>query len=287
MLAAAASDSAVLCSLRRIFEISMPGLAPSRLSDSQILDATANAVTDGRLYAVVSKDDQSMVKMQNKPVRSSNIDYVRRITRMTDPTRLETFLFDDLPRMWCDAYRGMPNNDVEIVEVTDQGYQFLFDLGAERVVAAFGRTRYNPAPRDKERMGDFLGKTTSRRALNVIAARAPSPNLVAARQSMAQLSWRDRFFQMYGHRFDRGHFMSHRQGGGLDINLFPQRADINQGRGPLGAAYRKMEETCVATPVFSFSRPIYDDESWVPAELEYGIVFGPGRAPIVRTFPNR
>src|SRR5215211_3033490 len=75
MLAAAASDSAVLCSLRRIFEISMPGLAPSRLSDSQILDATANAVTDGRLYAVVSKDDQSMVKMQNKPVRSSNIDY--------------------------------------------------------------------------------------------------------------------------------------------------------------------------------------------------------------------
>ncbi len=85
--------------------------------------------------------------------------------------------------------------------------------------------------------------------------------------------------------------MSHKQGGGLDINLFPQRADINQGHGRLGASYRAMEKECVlqakqGTPVFCFSRPIYDDESWVPAMLDYGIIYGPQHISVA-TFPNK
>jgi hypothetical protein len=81
--------------------------------------------------------------------------------------------------------------------------------------------------------------------------------------------------------------MSHRQGGGLDINLFPQRADVNQGRSTQGKTYRAMERACVANPgTFCFSRPIYDDQTWVPAELDYGVLYSP-RTVDVRTFPNK
>jgi len=80
--------------------------------------------------------------------------------------------------------------------------------------------------------------------------------------------------------------MSHRQGGGLDINLFPQRTDVNQGHGRLGVLYRTMERTCVADQVFCFSRPLYDDESWVPYRLEYGVCQHRNRWS-VEVFPNR
>jgi hypothetical protein len=122
--------------------------------------------------------------------------------------------------------------------------------------------------------------------LQQIMAEAPSREVGKERQSLARLSWRERFFRTYRHRYDRGHFMSHRQGGGLDINLFPQRADINEGLGPLGEAYRSMEKACVDNRVWCFSRPIYVDDTWVPGELDYGVVFGPLNFSI-RTFPNR
>ena len=77
------------------------------------------------------------------------------------------------------------------------------------------------------------------------------------------LSYRERFLASHGHRYDRGHFMSHRQAGGLDINLFPQRADINQGHSALGKQYRAMERDAVThRNTFVFSRPLYDDKSW-------------------------
>ena len=80
--------------------------------------------------------------------------------------------------------------------------------------------------------------------------------------------------------------MSHRQGGGYDINLFPQLASVNQGKSPEGQVYRAMETECVRTSLFCFSRPIYDDRSWVPAELEYGVLRTANTLDF-RTFPNK
>jgi hypothetical protein len=272
MLSAATSDGTLLPALRRMTETAMPCSAPTRLSDKQVLDAAANAVANGLIYAVAGRADTSRIEVQAQAARSSIIDY-HHTTRISDGARLDAFLIEKLPDMWCDAYQQMPNGKVEIVHVFDHGYNFLFDIGAERVVAAFGRTTRNRGVRDSARMRNFLGKAKPRSAADLNA--------------IAQLTWRERFFRMYGHKFDRGHFMAHLQGGGLDINLFPQRADINQGQGALGGAYRELERTCAATPgLFVFSRPIYDDESWVPWSLDYGIVFGPGQLR-VRTFPNR
>lgn len=55
-----------------------------------------------------------------------------------------TFLACELAGLWCEEYVRMPNDRVEIVQLTDAGYEFLFDIGSERVIAAFGITRYEP-----------------------------------------------------------------------------------------------------------------------------------------------
>jgi hypothetical protein len=195
-----------------------------------------------------------------------------------DTAAFKAFLFETLPDLWCDAYRVMPASDVEMVQFRDDGYEFLFDLGSERVIAAFGLSRRNRSQREQTRMRGFLDRTVSTQKLNT---------LPSGQRQLASLSWRDRFFETHGHEYDRGHFISHLQGGGLDVNLFPQLTRINRGRGPEGAAYRAMERECVVYPgSFCFSRPIYDDMTWVPFELEYGILRSPHEIQ-VRIFPNR
>lgn len=171
-------------------------------------------------------------------------------------------LFAPLADAWCERYQGMPNDGIEIVQLNDGTYEFLFDIVAERVVAAFGTSLYNPGRRDSTRMGGFLPRTDG-------------------------MTYRERFFASHGHRYDRGHFMSHRQAGGLDINLFPQRADINQGHSALGKQYRAMErEAVMHRNTFVFSRPLYDDRTWVPVELEYGLIYSQSHID-VKLFPNK
>jgi hypothetical protein len=141
-----------------------------------------------------------------------------------------SFLFDELAEVWCEKYRRMPNGRIEIVQLTDDDYKFLFDLAGERVIAAFSTSRVNPAKRDSSRMAGFLGKVGSNP--DDLAQSTLSPEAAARRQHLAGLSFRERFFETHGDKYDRGHFMSHRPGGGLDINLFPQRADIKPSTAP-------------------------------------------------------
>ena len=261
---------------------------PNLLNGNQVIEAATVAVVAGRIYAVIAD-----TRAEGRDYPSINYGRLGVRFRSAVPAVREAgffaFLYRELPRLCCDAYAQMSNAD-QIVQLNDQGYEFLFDLGAERVVAAFGMTQYNPGNRDSKRMADFLGQATGKTELQRIFQNAGSAQNARDRLNRAKLTWRDRFFQIYGHHYDRGHFMSHRQGGGLDINLFPQLADINQGRTPLGAEYRAMENACVAKPgvdpVFCCSRPIYNDESWVPAELEYAVIHSPQRIDC-RVFPNR
>lgn len=73
-----------------------------------------------------------------------------------------------------------------------------------------------------------------------------------------------------GVKYDNGHFMSHLSGGSIDLNLFPQRRDVNRGWGEWGR-FRKMEKYIAQNPgTFAFIRPIYDDLTIVPSDLEFG-----------------
>ena len=259
------------------------------LNGHQVIEAATAAVVAGHIYAVTA--ERAVGRAVNTGIDYRGLAYRHLSSAVAaQPAGFFALLLQRLPDLFCGAYAAMPGAADEIVQLTDRGYEFLFDLGAERVVAAFGVTQYNPGARDSDRMADFLGQVSSNTGLQRIANQAGSAQVARDRVQKAQLTWRDRFFQTYGHKYDRGHFMSHRQGGGLDINLFPQRADINQGRSRLGAEYRSMETECVAkpgvAPVFCCSRPIYNDGTWVPAELEYAVIYNPHRM-VIRTFPNK
>jgi hypothetical protein len=72
--------------------------------------------------------------------------------------------------------------------------------------------------------------------------------------------------------YDKGHFIALSSGGPFDINLFPQRSDINRG-----GRFRSLEIKASSNPgTFLFSRPVYNDNSVCPYKLEYGLVLVDG-----------
>lgn len=130
----------------------------------------------------------------------------------------------------------------------DRGFNFLFDLTLakydkndparpdDRVVAAYGLSRPAEGKRDTSRIRGFgpIGRASG--------------------------------------ATDKGHLMAHSMGGSLDINVFPQRPEVNRGRTAEGKRYRAMERYAAKHPgTFVFSRLIYGDNTWVPRALEYGI----------------
>lgn len=165
---------------------------------------------------------------------------------------------------WIDDYWDMVDHKPYILDVPDRGFNFLFDLTLanydkndpdrpdDRVVAAYGRSRQTEEKRDASRIRGF-GQIGDR-----------------SRGSM-----------------DKGHLMAHTAGGSLDINIFPQRSEVNRGRSEEGRRYRKMERYAAAYPgTFMFSRPIYGDDSWTPHALEYGLLLLDERRFWVDRFPN-
>lgn len=154
-----------------------------------------------------------------------------------------------LPDRWCETYAAMSGGPVEIYEVPLDSFIYLFDMTRERVVVAYGTSAPNPEARDASRMAGWLGKISDR----------------------------------FRGRGDKGHIMSHRQGGGLDINLFPQRADVNRGRSAQGKRYRDLERYCAANAgTFCFSRLLYPDQNWVPNQIEYGVLKAPNQFRVER-----
>lgn len=186
------------------------------------------------------------------------IDYNGILSELSS-TETETiiqFLCDVLPDEWCEKYREMTPTETNILQFNDNGFEFLFDFSSElvsqgvvtsdqavedRVVAVFGKSIQTSIKRDASRIRGFLGgpiKTEST---------------------------------------DKGHFIGHALGGGLDVNLFPQRKDINRGWSKRGKIFRAMERYCSKNPgTFCFSRPIYCDGSWRPCMIEYGVLTNTG-----------
>ncbi len=124
---------------------------------------------------------------------------------------------------------------------------YLFDHNAERVTLAYALSIEQLMKRDAGRMRGFPNVNASvRRVLGDQAFLA-----------------------------DKGHFLGHASGGILDINLFPQRRELNRGWSEEGKRFRAMERYVAEHPAtFFYHRPIYDDETWIPASLEYGVLKG-------------
>jgi hypothetical protein len=192
------------------------------------------------------------------------IDYVRLAAErvVTDAT-WDTFIRDALADRWVASYEAISGWQTEILEISQGELTFLFDAGPtliearhgegdDRVVAVWGRSTLPDRRRDRARLAGFL----------------PNPLLWSARNQ------------------DRGHFVAHAAGGGLDLNLFPQNAGLNRGRTEQGRRWRTVERYAAnhpGTPLFV--RPLYDSESWVPVALDQAILTSQGLQ--VERFANR
>lgn len=143
----------------------------------------------------------------------------------------------------CREY-GVAWPDAHLVEFRTDAIVTVFDLARERAVCVYGVTTPPAGRRDATRMAGFPN-------VNVGWRRAGRRRVAA----------------------DKGHFLAHSAGGGLDANLFPQARDLNRGWSVQGRTFRRMERTAADTPgTFVYHRPIYGDSSWVPRELEYGLM---------------
>jgi hypothetical protein len=161
----------------------------------------------------------------------------------------DAFVPEMLEPAWLTAYRAQTTWSTEIQEIRLDALVFLFDAaptlkrmpetGDDRLVAVWGRSRLPAQKRDRSRMAGLL----------------PTPRL-----------WS-------GSGLDRGHFVAHDAGGGLDLNLFPQLSPLNRGWSQQGRRWRQMERYAArhpGTPLFV--RPIYRDDSWRPSVLEFGLL---------------
>jgi len=152
--------------------------------------------------------------------------------------------FEDEVSEWCNAYVGT-HKDVDLVEVNLEVAVYWFDLVFERVVIAYGVSSVPDAPRDVARIRRFPDVS------------------IGVNKTMGENSF----------EADRGHFLSHAAGGELDINLFPQRRELNRGWSSAGKHFRRMEKIAAENPgTFHFHRALYDDDTWIPATLEYGVL---------------
>jgi hypothetical protein len=142
-------------------------------------------------------------------------------------------------------YRDWP--DVSLDVVRSPNFAMLIDWqagpddkGSVRTAGVFGVSGLATKPRDKKRMAGLYGPTE----------------------------------KTFGKGYDKGHFISRAIGGDDDFenaNLFPQLRHINRGTSDLGKLYRNVERYCASTVgALFFSRPVYEDHSWRPKELEVG-----------------
>lgn len=145
---------------------------------------------------------------------------------------------------WCHEYANR-HSGAEISEINLDFAVFLFDHSAERVVLAYALSVEQLLKRDSSRIAGFPDVNASIQA-------SEAGELFSA---------------------DKGHFLGHASGGVLDINLFPHRRELNRGWSDEGKRFRSMERLVAEHPrTFFYHRPIYDDDTWVPQLLEYGVL---------------
>lgn len=150
-----------------------------------------------------------------------------------------------LIRVWRYDYESH-STEPQIVEVSDNEYHYLFDLGAQRLIVGWG---YVKASSSIKRDG---------------------------RQS--KIPMRDRPL------YESGHSMPHCLGGGLDINIVPQLKTLNRGKGSGFAELER--KAMNAPGAFYFTYWIYrDKEDQTPCAVDQGLII-PGEPVCIETWPN-
>jgi hypothetical protein len=163
------------------------------------------------------------------------VDYTRGLATLTDRSLDEIIaaMRDELPDAWIERYKRMCSGPTNVFGITVDAFDYLFDHATE-----------------------IVDDRDDRLVVAYGVSRAAEGKRNASRI-----------------RGDRGHFIAHAAGGGLDINLFHQDARLNRGWSPEGRIYRTMERYVAEHDgTFFFSRPIYSDATARPELIEFGIL---------------
>jgi hypothetical protein len=174
--------------------------------------------------------------------------------RVECSANLALFLRKHLPCQWRDLYVAAVAHTTNIVRFRFRTFEYICDLYSELEVR--GEVPYDQTIQDR-----------------VVAVLGTSARAEEGRDIGRIREWARPTDELLGTERDRGHFMAHCIGGGLDVNVFSQQRPLNRGWPSQGKIYRQMETYCYEQPgTFCFSRPIYADGSSVPRWLEFGLL---------------
>jgi len=183
-------------------------------------------------------------------------DYEASVAYLTEA--LEDYLISEYETVFDDAeIRHFNDNE-------NRNYTLFFDCTDEegtdpagraaRVIFILARAATAGAPRDRNRLRNFLGSFKDIPGLQ---------------------------------DYDKGHFIAHCNDGQLDQNIYPQLKALNRGLSPQGKLFRSMERYCQQNPgIFYFVRPVYKDPTWVPDQIDFGIFTREGGL-LINRFDNR
>jgi len=151
--------------------------------------------------------------------------------------------------LWAEDYLATAGES-DLVQTSTAGFSYLFDVKAERLLAAWGVSRgRSGATRDAARMAGH-----------------PKPG---------------------GHAYHRGHAIPHRLGGGTDINLVPQLGTVNVG--PFRRLEREALAT-PGSFYFTYwtylgAPPVKGGPGQIPTRVDQGLLIF-GRPPQIRHHLN-
>ncbi len=186
-------------------------------------------------------------------------------------------LSEELPYVWADAYRSTSPHPTNILRISRDGFEYLFDCSSELVLR--GDVASDNAVEDRIVAVHGLSQAVHQRRQDSLMRKQPlgPVEFIRVHSDHSHINRT---------AYDKGHFIGHALGGLLHINLFPQSKRINRGWSEMGKLYRQMERYCERNPgTYCFSRPIYTGYSGHPQLIEFGVLKSDGYL-WVNQFPN-
>jgi hypothetical protein len=186
----------------------------------------------------------------------SRIDY-RRLVRSARAGSIHGLIADlrfRLPTLWQRAYTAAASHTPNILHVEYGTFDYICDSYSE--MEALGEVAFDQRVRD--------------RVVGVLGISLP---MRRRRRGALPKGWVEHPEEVDSSGRDKGHFIAHAIGGGLDMNVFSQARDLNRGLSEQGKVYRLMERYCYENAgTFCFSRPVYDDATSIPRWVEFGVL---------------
>ncbi len=159
-----------------------------------------------------------------------------------------------LPALWQRAYTAAACHIPNIIHVEYGTFDYICDSYSE--MEALGEVAFDQRVRD--------------RVVGVLGISLP---MRGRRRGSLPKGWVEHPEEVDGGGRDKGHFIAHAIGGGLDMNVFSQARDLNRGISEQGKLYRMMERYCYENAgTFCFSRPVYNDATSIPRWVEFGLL---------------